>query len=145
MMKKLKIDEMTIEAIRSIIKEDTRNRVRKRASAILYKSQEYSVKEIAKMLEVRGEAVYEWLAKYKAEGIESFYDKKGKGRKQIIKDSDAERIRALVINCPSVPIANAKIKEKLNIFVHKDTLRNYLKKTQIILHEGKKKTSKETK
>lgn len=142
-IKKLKIEESTLETIRSIIKEDTRYRVRKRANAILYKEQEYSVKEIAKMLEVRAEAVYEWIAKYKTEGIESFYDKKGKGRKRIIQDADTKKIRELVINCPSVSVANAKIREKLNIFVHKDTLRNYLKKTQIILHTGKKETTEE--
>ena len=58
-IKRLKIDETTIEVIREIIKEDNRYRVRKRANAILYKSQEYSVKEIAKLLEVRADTVYE--------------------------------------------------------------------------------------
>ena len=140
-IKKLELEEETIREIRSIIKEDKRYRVRKRANAILYKSQEYSVKEIAKMLEVRTEAIYEWICKYEAEGIESFYDKKGRGRKTILKDSDADRIRELVINCPSIPMANAKIKEKLKIFVHDNTLKTYLKKTQIILHPSKEKTS----
>jgi transposase len=144
-MTKLKIEESRLAEIRNIIKRDIRYRVRKRASAILYKEQEYSVKRIAKMLEVRAEAVYEWIAKYKAEGIESFYDKKGKGRKNIIQDEDAEKIRELVINCPSVAVANAKVREKLNIFVHKDTLRNYLKKTQIILHTGQKASTQEAK
>ena len=76
-IKKLKIDETTIEIIREIIKEDGRYRVRKRANAILYKSQEYSVKEIAKILEVRADTVYEWIRKYEVKGVESFYDKQG--------------------------------------------------------------------
>ena len=129
-IKKLKIDETTIEIIREIIKEDGRYRVRKRANAILYKSQEYSVKEIAKILEVRADTVYEWICKYEVEGVESFYDKQGRGRKKIIQDSDADRIRELVINCPSIPIANARVKDKLKIFVHDNTLKNYLKKTK---------------
>ena len=87
-IKKLKIDETTIEIIREIIKEDGRYRVRKRANAILYKSQEYSVKEIAKILEVRADTVYEWIRKYEVKGVESFYDKQGRGRKKIIQDSD---------------------------------------------------------
>ena len=74
-IKELKIDETIIETIREIMKEDKRYRVRKRANAILYKSQEYSVKEIAKILEVRADTVYEWICKYEIEGIESFYDK----------------------------------------------------------------------
>jgi len=140
-IKELKLDEETLATIRDIIKEDTRYRVRKRASAILYKSQEYSVKEIAKIVEVRPEAIYAWICKYEADGIESFYDKEGKGRKSIIKDSDKERIRELVINCASIPIANAIIREKLKIFVHDNTLGNYLKKTQIKLYTSQENTT----
>jgi len=73
--KKLKIDETTIGIIPEIIKEDGRYRVRKRANTILYKSQEYSVKEIAKILEVRTDTIYEWICKYEVKGVESFYDK----------------------------------------------------------------------
>lgn len=140
-IKKLELDEKTIESIRGIIKEDSRYRVRKRASAILYKNQEYSVKEIAKILEVRPEAIYEWICKYELEGIESFYDKQGRGRKSILKDSDKDRIKEIVMHCPSISIANAKIREKFNIFIHDNTLKNYLKKTQIILHKSKEDTS----
>ena len=140
-IKKLQIDKSTIEIIREIIKEDSRYRVRKRANAILYKSQEYSVKEIAKILEVRAETVYEWICKYELEGIESFYDKKGRGRKRILKDSDADKIRELVMNSPSIPAANAKVREKLKIFVHDNTLKNYLKKTKIVLHKSKENST----
>lgn len=140
-IKKLELDKATIELIREIIKEDSRYRVRKRANAILYKSQEYSVKEIAKILEVRAETVYEWICKYELEGIESFYDKQGRGRKSILQDSDADKIREVVMNSPSIPIANAKVREKLKIFVHDNTLKNYLKKTKIELHKSKKSTT----
>ena len=140
-IKRIELDDVTVEIIRKIIKEDSRYRVRKRANAILYKSQEYSVKEIAKILEVRADTIYEWLCKYELEGIESFYDKEGRGRKSIIKDSDADKIRELVINSPSVPVANAKVRDKLKIFVHDNTLKNYLKKTKIVLHESKENTS----
>ena len=140
-IKRIELDDVTVEIIRKIIKKDSRYRVRKRANAILYKSQEYSVKEIAKILEVRADTIYEWLCKYELEGIESFYDKEGRGRKSIIKDSDADKIRELVINSPSVPVANAKVRDKLKIFVHDNTLKNYLKKTKIVLHESKENTS----
>jgi len=140
-IKKLKIDKETIETIREIIKEDSRYRVRKRASAILYKSQEYRVKEIAKILEVREDTVYKWIRKYEIEGVESLYDKKGRGRKVIIQDKDADKIKELVINSPSIPVANAKLRDKLKIFVHDNTLKNYLKKTKIKLYESKEDTT----
>jgi transposase len=141
-IKKLKIEESIIKSLREIIKEDSRYRVRKRANAILYKSQEYSVKEIAKILEVRADTVYKWICKYKVAGVESLYDKQGRGRKMILKDSDADKIKTLVLNCPSIPVANAKVRETLKIFVHDNTLKNYLKKTHIELHTSKESTTK---
>ena len=140
-IKKLKLDKTTMRIIWDIIKEDKRYRVRKRAKAILYKSQEYSVKEIAKILEVRSDTVYKWICKYEIEGVISFYDKKGKGRKRILKDSDAEQIKELVINSPSIPVANAKLRDKLKIYVHNNTLKNYIKKTQIKLQKSKENTT----
>jgi len=140
-IKRVEIDEATIVIIREIIKKEHRYRVRKRAKAILYKSQEYSVKEIAKLLEVRADTVYAWICKYELEGVESFYDKQGRGRKTILQDSDADKIKELVINSPSIPVANAKLRDKLKIFVHDNTLKNYLKKTKIELHKSKESTS----
>ena len=135
---KLEIDTPTRAEIKEIIKKDERYRVRKRASAILYKHQDYKVTEIAKLLEVRTEAIYEWISKYKREGIASFYDKKGKGRKRIVKDSELVKVKELAINSPSIPMTNAKIREKLNIYISDSTLKNYLKKTKIDLYTSQK-------
>jgi hypothetical protein len=52
--------------------------------------------------------------------LDSFYDKPGRGRKSLLKDVNPETIRELVINLPSVAVANAIIKEKLNIHVHNE-------------------------
>lgn len=137
-MKRVKIelsDEIRKE-LEEIVKNDQRYRVRKRANAILYKSKGYKTTDIAKLLEVRDESVYEWFAKYKDGGVESLYDKKGKGRKALLKDEHKEPIKALALNGVSVPSVNAKVKEVLNIHVHDETLRAYLKKTQMELHKS---------
>ncbi len=143
-IKHLKIDKNIAEEINSIIKNDKRYRVRNRANAILLKSQSMSVSNIAKLLKVRAEQIYKWIQKFKLEGINSFYDKTGRGRKALLKNVDHETIRALVINLPSVAVANAIIKEKLKIHVHNETFRSYLKKTQINLHKSKENTTKKT-
>jgi len=127
---KIELNEEIRKELEGIVKNDHRYRVRKRAQAILYKSQEYKTVEIAKILEVRTETVYEWFAKYREEGVESLYDKKGKGRKAILKDEYKEQIKELALNGVSVPSINAKVKEVLNINVHDETLRHYLKKTK---------------
>ena len=143
-VKQLKIDKNTTDKIESIIKDDKRYRVRNRANAILLKSQSMPVSNIAKLLKVRMEQIYKWIKKFEDIGIDSFYDKPGRGRKPLPKDVNPETVRELVVNLPSVAVANAIIKEKLNIYVHNETLRCYLKKTQINLHKSKKDTTKRT-
>jgi transposase len=133
-IKEIKINN--IEEIETIIKRDVRYRVRNRANAILYKFKLYKVEEIAKLLKVRPQTVYLWIRKYEKDGIESFYDKKGRGRKETLKVAEVEEIKALVLNQPSLTVANAKIREKLNIYVHNETLRQYLKKNKIQLYTG---------
>ena len=140
-VKQLKIDKNTTDKIKSIIKDDKRYRVRNRANAILLKSQSMPVSNIAKLLKVRIEQIYKWIKKFEDIGIDSFYDKPGRGRKPLLKDVNPETVRELVINLPSVAVANAIIKEKLNIHVHNETLRCYLKKTQINLHKSKEDTT----
>jgi len=142
--KQLKIDKNIEAEINSIIKNDKRYRVRNRANAILLKSQSMPVSNIAKLLKVRAEQIYKWIKKFEDIGIDSFYDKPGRGRKTILNDVNFKTIRELVINLPSVAVANAMIKEKLNIHIHNETLRCYLKKTQINLHQSKEDTTKKT-
>ena len=127
---KLNIKKETVKQIISTIKTDNRYRVRRRANAILYIAKGYKVSEISKILNVGIDAIYSWISNYKELGTDSFYDKKGKGRKSSFSNIDPNAIKQIALNKPSVSIANALIREKFNIFVHKETLRRYLKKLQ---------------
>jgi len=138
-IKEIKINN--IKEIELIIKRDTRYRVRNRANAILYKFKLYKVKTIAKILQVKPQTVYLWIRKFEKNGIESFYDKSGRGRKETLKVAQAKEIESLALNQPSLRVANAKIREKLNIYVHNETLRKYLKKNEIQLYTSSEKTS----
>ena len=132
-IKKLIITKKQEAELELIIKQDTRYRVRNRANAIIYKSKSYGVEKIAKMLTVRPQTVYLWIREFEKDGVESFYEKKGKGRKRILKEEYTEEIKALVINQPSLTIANARIREKLNIYMHNVTLSRFLKKNKLQL------------
>jgi len=140
-IKKIKITEQEEKELESIIRKDERYRVRNRANAILYKYKAYAVEDIAKLLNVRPQTVYLWLRKYEREGIASLYDKEGKGRIGILTSEYEEEIKALVLNQPSLTVANARIREKLNLYVHNETLRKYLKKNKIQLYTGSKETT----
>ena len=137
----LTITESQEAEIRLIIKQDRRYRVRNRANAIIYKTQSYVVEEIAHLLNVRPQTVYLWIRKFEKDGIESFYDKKGRGRRRVLTDEYEEEIKKLVLNQPSLSVANAQIQVKLNIYVHNETLRRYLKKNKIQLYTSSEETS----
>ena len=140
---KLTVTENQETEIRLIIKQDKRYRVRNRANAILYKTQSYAVEEIAQLLNARPQTVYLWIRKFEKDGIESFYDKEGRGRRRILTNEYEEEIRKLVLNQPSLSVANAQIQEKLNIYVHNETLRRYLKKNKVQLYPSSEETSQE--
>ena len=140
-IKEIVITNSEEKEIERIIKYDKRYRVRNRANAVLYKCRLHKVEDIAKILNVKPQTVYLWIRKFKKDRIASFYDKQGRGRIGILKKEYSEEIKALVINQPSLTVANAIIREKLNIYVHNETLRKYLKKNQIQLYTSSKETS----
>ncbi len=93
-----------------------------------------TVKEIVEILEIKKQALYEWFKRYERDGINGLYDKPGKGRKVALRDISIADIKAIAINCASVPIVNAKVREKFNVIVSNETMRTFLKNNRIKLH-----------
>jgi len=117
----------TIEDLNNIIKFDEKFRARKRAEAILLSYKGKTVKEITDILDVKKQAVWIWFKNFEKDGIEGLQEKPGRGRKSPLRDLDINDVKDIVINCPSVPIANAKIREKFGIKVSNETMRKFLK------------------
>jgi transposase len=88
-----------------------------------------STKDIAFALNVRTETVYEWIKRFKTNGLESLFDKEGRGRKSIFKDIPKDEIKKLIDTKASVSIINANIKEKYGISVSNESIRKFIKKT----------------
>lgn len=134
----------TIEELENIIKYSDKFRARKRAESILLSYKGKTVNEIVDILDLKHQAVWKWFRNFEKYGVESLYEKPGRGRKSPLRDLDIDEVKAIAINCPSVPIVNAKIREKFNIKVSNETMRKFLKNLQIKLDTSKKSTSKET-
>ena len=64
------------------------------------------------------------------------HEKPGRGRKSPLRDLNIYEVKAIAINCPSVPIVNAKIREKYNIKVSNETMRKFLKNLSIKLDKS---------
>jgi transposase len=134
----------TIEDLNNIIKYDVKFRARKRAEAILLSYKGKTVNEIINILDLKKQAVWVWFKNFEKNGIKGLQEKSGRGRKSPLRDLDIDEVKAIAINCPSVPIANAKIREKFGIKVSNETMRKNLKNLQIKLDASKIGTTEET-
>ena len=134
----------TIAELENIIKFNDKFRARKRAETILLSYQGQTVNEIVEIFNIKHQAVWKWFRNFEKYGIESLHEKPGRGRKSPLRDLDIKEVKAIAINCPSVPIVNAKIREKFNIKVSNETMRKFLKNLQLELDSSKKSTTKET-
>jgi transposase len=136
-----KLTPETILELENIIKYDDKFRARKRSEAILLSYKGKTVNEIIDILDLKKQAVWKWFRNFKKDGIECLHEKPGRGRKSPLRDLNIDDVKAIAINCPSVPIVNAKIREKYKIKVSNETMRKFLKNLQIKLDTSKKSTT----
>ena len=131
----------TIIELENIIKYNDKFRARKRAETILLSYKDKTVNEIVELLDLKHQAIWKWFRNFKKDGIQSLHEKPGRGRKSPLRDLNIDDVKAIAINCPSVPIVNAKIRDKYNIKVSNETMRKFLKNLQIKLDSSKKSSS----
>jgi transposase len=132
------------EELENIIKYSDKFRARKRAEAILLINKGKTVNEVVELLDLKCQALWKWIRNFKKDGIKCLHEKPGRGRKSPLRNLTIDAVKAIPINCPSVPIVNAKVREKYNIKVSNETMRKFLKNLQIKLDSSKKSTAKET-
>ena len=73
---------------------------------------------------------------FEKDGVKILHEKPGRGRKSPLIDLQIEEVKAITINCPSVPIINARIRAKFDIKVSNKTMRKFLKNLQIKLDKS---------
>jgi len=129
---KLELTKEQITILKKIIKTEKKYRTVQRAQALLLRYKDISVLDISFALNVRTETVYIWIKNYRNNGINSLYEKEGRGRKSIFKDIPQEEIRELINNKASIPIINANIKDKYNIDVSNESVRKLVKKNSTL-------------
>jgi transposase len=125
---KLELNKEKIDQLKSIIKNEKKYRTTQRAQALLLRYKGISVADISFALNVRIETVYIWIKNYKNVGIDSLYEKDGRGRKSIFKDIPKDELKELVNTKASIPIINANIKNKYDIEVSNESVRKFVKK-----------------
>ena len=129
----IELNKEQIAQLKSIIKNEKKYRTTQRAHALLLRYKGISVSNISFTLNVRIETVYIWIKNYKNSGIDSLYEKDGRGRKSIFKDIPEDEIKELINNKASIAIINANIRNKYNIKVSNESVRKFVKKNSILV------------
>jgi transposase len=92
----IKLDEKEESELYKFIEESNKAREKKRAIGVLLNSQKTSVLDISKKLNSCTDAVYNWLIRYKRDGVSSLKDIPQQGRPKKLKIEDEEKIKEVL-------------------------------------------------
>jgi len=108
---------------------------RTRCQMILLKSEKRTSEEIAAVLGCCEMVVNNWLARYEKEGLEGLATRTGRGRPPILSQQNPQHLQKVeeeIKKHPnSVKTVVAKLGEDLDLLMHPETLKRFLKKTSI--------------
>jgi len=108
---------------------------RVRCQMILLKSERRTSVKVAEVSGCCEMVVNNWLARYETEGIEGLATRAGRGRPPILSQQNPvhrQKVEAEIKKHPnSVKAVVAALEEDLDLMMHPETLKRYLKKTSI--------------
>jgi len=137
-MGKTKVIELTAEQ-RTVLENGYRkgksHAFRVRCQMVLLKSEKRSALDVGKVLGCCEMVVNGWLSRYEAEGITGLETRVGRGRKPKLSTQNPlhlQTVKAEIAKHPqSVKTVVAKLEEALDVRMHPDTLKRFLKKLVI--------------
>jgi transposase len=134
-MGKTKVIELSVEqraALEKGYRTGSSHAFRLRCQMILLKSERRSSLEVANVLGCCEIVVNNWLSRYEAEGIKGLKTRPGRGRKPKLSTQNPlhlQTVKAEIAKHPqSVKTVVAKLEEELDLAMHPDTLKRFLKK-----------------
>jgi transposase len=80
-MKYITITEQITEALKAVVKTDTRHKSRARAQAFLLNTQGVKIPNISKILDVSQRTLYRWFDRFDNNNINTIHELSGRGRK----------------------------------------------------------------
>ena len=134
-MGKTKVVELSIEqraALEKGYRKGTSHAFRLRCQMVLLKSEKRSSLAVADVLDCCEIVVNNWLRRYEKEGLDGLQTRKGRGRKPKLSTQNPvhlQTVKAEIASHPqSVKTVVAKLGEELDLAMHPDTLKRFLKK-----------------
>ncbi len=109
-------------------------RCRQRAQAILLSTRGFTIKELWSILDVRRDAISEWLDRWENEGLLGLYDRPRSGCPRIYTEAEEALLKTLVDEEPrQIKTAQAKLADLTQKVASTSTLKRLLKKIPIPL------------
>jgi transposase len=130
MNSEIEITPSQIKELSKIYRGNDSHRVRQRAHALILLHQESKTPdEVSVILSVSRVTIYNWISRWRSEGIEGLYDLEGRGRKPLFSKHEEKIILEEIKENPSsIRQAAAKIEKITGKKAHIETLRKILKK-----------------
>ena len=109
---------------------------RDRCQCLILSDQGQTIPQLTKLFKVHRVTIYEWFNLWESGGIEALHKKPGQGRRPKLSPANpkhVERARALVENeRQNLKAVVAKLSAELDIEMHPDTLKRFLKNLAIL-------------
>jgi len=130
-MRFIKLSEPEIITLQEGHKNGSQFQFRNRCFCLILSAQGKTVRELAQLFEVSGITVYAWFDAWETSGITGLINRKGQGRKPILSLQNKEQVAkvkaAAARNPQSVKSAVAELEPKLQVRMHPETLKRFLK------------------
>ena len=112
-------------------------RCRQRAQAILLSVRGFTLTQLWSILDVRRDAISEWITRWEEEGIMGLYDRPRSGCPRIYTEAEVALLKTLVDEEPrQIKTAQAKLADMTQKTASTSTLKRLLKKTSTTSGNG---------
>ncbi|MEJ7860874.1 MAG: helix-turn-helix domain-containing protein [Pyrinomonadaceae bacterium] len=130
-MRFVKLSEPELKTLQEGHKNGSQFQFRNRCFCLILSGQGKIVRELAQLFEVSCITIYSWFDAWETSGITGLMNRKGQGRKPILSLQNKEQVAkvkaALARNPQSVKSAVAELEPKLQVKMHPETLKRFLK------------------
>jgi len=130
-MRFVKLTETELATLQDGHRNGSQFQFRHRCFCLVLSNQGKSVSELTQFFEVSRITVYAWFDAWEKNGICGLMNQKGQGRKPILSlqnKTHVAKVKALIAKNPqSVKSVVAELEPKLNVKMHPETLKRFLK------------------
>ena len=127
--KTINLTESEIMTLREAHKNHDDFQFRNRCHCVLLRNEDVMVADLSIIFRVIPLTIYNWLSRWKTNGLMGLYNQEGQGRKAILLETDAAKIKEKIqANHQKLSLATAELQAELGKEFCQKTLERYIKK-----------------